>query len=71
MAVVSGGWENAGPRPQSWSFWVGGWSHAPGSPSLDGGSSGDATAKFGDIEVTVATTTALPLINMGPAHTGR
>ncbi len=59
-----------GPMPQSWNLWVGGWSHALGSPSLDGGSSGDATAQFSNVQVTAATTAALPLINMGPAHTG-
>src|SRR5208283_2946674 len=56
--------------PQYWNMWVGGWSHALGSPSLDGGSSGDATAQFNDVQVTAATTSALPLINMETAHTG-
>jgi len=57
-------------KPQYWTMWVGGWSHALGSPSLDGGSSGDATAQFSDVQVTAATTSALPLINMETAHTG-
>ena len=56
-----------GPMPQYWNMWVGGWSHALGSPSLDGGSSGDATAQFSNVQVTAATTPALPLINMEPA----
>src|SRR5271166_278385 len=58
------------PVPQYWNMWVGGWSHAFGSPSLNGGSSGDATAQFSNVQVTAATTSALPLINMGTAHTG-
>src|SRR5271165_1407416 len=58
------------PVPQYWNMWVGGWSHALGSPSLNGGSSGDATAQFSNVQVTAATTSALPLINMGTAHTG-
>ena len=58
------------PMPQHWNMWVGGWSHALGSPSLDGGSSGDATAQFSNVQVTAATTSALPLINMETAHTG-
>jgi len=41
-----------------------------GSPSVDGGSSGTATASFANIYVTAATTQALPLINMGSAYTG-
>ncbi|HKM52067.1 MAG TPA: hypothetical protein VJY33_01585, partial [Isosphaeraceae bacterium] len=56
--------------PQYWSMFVGGQTHALGSPSLDGGSSGDATARFANIQVTAATTPALPLINMGTAYTG-
>jgi hypothetical protein len=58
------------PMPQHWNMWAGGWSHALGSPSLDGGSSGDATAQFSNVEVTAATTSALPLINMETARTG-
>ena len=58
------------PMPQYWNMWVGGWSHALGSPSLDGGSSGDATAQFSNVQVTAATTPALPLINMETAYTG-
>jgi len=56
--------------PQHWNIWIGGWGHASGSPSLDGGSSGDATAQFSNVEVTAATTSALPLMNMETAHTG-
>ena len=56
--------------PQHWTLWVAGWSHALGSPSLDGGSSGDATAQFSNIQVTAAMTPALPLINMETAYTG-
>ena len=37
------------PMPRQWNMWVGGWSHALGSPSLDGGSSGDATAQFSNV----------------------
>ncbi len=59
-----------GPQPQYWTMFVGGQRHAAGSPSLDGGSSGDATAQFAEVQVTVATTPALPLINMGTAYTG-
>ena len=58
------------PIPQHWNMWVSGWSHALGSPSLDGGSSGDATAQFSNVQVTAATTPALPLINMETAYTG-
>ncbi len=56
--------------PQYWNMFVGGQTHALGSPSLDGGSSGNATASFANIAVSTATTPALPLINMGTAYTG-
>jgi len=56
--------------PSYWNMFVGGQSQPLGSPSLDGGSSGSATASFANIYVTAATTSALPLINMGIAYTG-
>src|SRR5208283_3195758 len=59
-----------GKIPAAWTMTVGGQTQALGSPSLDGGSSGTATASFANIYVTAATTQALPLINMGSAYTG-
>ena len=32
-----------GPMPPQWTMWAAGSTHALGSPSMDGGSSGDAT----------------------------
>jgi hypothetical protein len=53
-----------------WNMYIGGQTHAAGLPSVDGGSNGAATAQFGYIYVTTATTRALPLLNMLNAYTG-
>ena len=45
-----------GPIPHSWNMWTAGVSHALGSPSLDGGSSGNATGQFASIQVTAGST---------------
>ena len=58
-----------GPMPQNWNLWVGGWSHALGSPSLDGGSSGDATAAFSNVRGDGSDDRGLALAQHGPrAH---
>ena len=69
--MVPGGRENAWPHapvlePLGWRLE----SRRSAPPPWTEASSGDATAAFSNVQVTAATTAALPLLNMGPALTG-
>ncbi|MGC8641638.1 MAG: hypothetical protein ACP5XB_17365 [Isosphaeraceae bacterium] len=64
------GGQHLGGRPGYWNMFASGLTLAAGSPSLDGGSGGTATADFANISVTAGVTPALPLLNMLGAGAG-